>query len=106
MCLFTPQEGNKEEWWTNETRSRFEERQQCFVDEYSGYGFRAFGAVPDYEGRTTVDGEKTLGENIADNGGLREAYRAYRDHEDRREEGAAAGRGLPGTLLLTRPPAG
>jgi len=45
---------------------------QCVVDQYSKF----FIIGPD--GRQyNVDGENTLGENIADNGGIREAYRAY-----------------------------
>ena len=67
-----------EDWWSEETKNQFAARQKCFVDEYDGYGFASFDGVPDYEGRTTVDGARTLGENIADNGGLREAHRAYR----------------------------
>ena len=46
----------------------FEERAQCFVDQYSG-----FTAVDDVK----VNGKLTLGENIADNGGLRIALMAY-----------------------------
>ena len=76
-----------EDWWSEETKERFAARQRCFVDEYDGYGFASLDRVPDYKGRTTVDGNRTLGENIADNGGLREAYRADRDHVDRNNGG-------------------
>ncbi|KAK2582464.1 hypothetical protein KPH14_004770 [Odynerus spinipes] len=61
--------GNLRQWWTNETISEYTERTQCFIDHYSNY---YEDEVDDY-----VDGELTLGENIADNGGLREAVFAY-----------------------------
>ena len=47
-----------EDWWSEETKKRFAARQKCFVDEYDGYGFRSFDRVPEYEGRTTVDGTR------------------------------------------------
>ena len=49
---------------------RFYQKAQCIIDQYSG-----FEALPGM----FVDGELTAGENIADNGGLREAYLAYRN---------------------------
>ncbi len=60
-------EGRAHAWWSPEDVARFEARAQCFVDEYAR--FRA-------EDGTPVDGKLTLGENIADNGGLRLAYAA------------------------------
>lgn len=61
--------GNLREWWTNETISEYTERTQCFIDHYNTY---YEDEIDDY-----VDGELTLGENIADNEGLREAFFAY-----------------------------
>jgi putative endopeptidase len=55
-------EGNLKDWWTPEDAKAFEERAQCLVDEYNG-----FVAVDDVH----VNGKLTLGENTADNGGLR-----------------------------------
>jgi putative endopeptidase len=60
--------GNLRDWWTAEDSRAFEERAQCFVDEYNG-----FIAVDDVH----VNGKLTQGENIADNGGLRIALMAY-----------------------------
>ncbi|XP_008209638.1 endothelin-converting enzyme homolog isoform X1 [Nasonia vitripennis] len=68
--------GNLHQWWNNETIERFKERTECFVDQYSEF---------EIEGRH-VNGRQTLGENIADNGGLKAAYHAYlttvKDYKD------------------------
>lgn len=55
-------DGNLKDWWTPEDAKAFEQRAQCIVDEYSG-----FVAVDDVH----LNGKLTLGENTADNGGLR-----------------------------------
>ncbi|MBP1624338.1 MAG: endothelin-converting enzyme, partial [Acidobacteria bacterium] len=60
--------GNLSDWWTAGDSKAFEERAQCFVDEYS-----QFVAVDDVH----VNGKLTLGENTADNGGVRIALMAY-----------------------------
>jgi putative endopeptidase len=59
--------GNLEDWWTPADAKAFEERAACFVDEYS-----RFTAVDDVK----LNGKLTLGENVADNGGLRIALMA------------------------------
>ncbi|KAG5331816.1 ECE1 enzyme, partial [Acromyrmex charruanus] len=61
-------DGNLRQWWTNETILEYSDRTQCFIDHYNTY----------YEVDDYIDGELTLGENIADNGGLREAIVAYK----------------------------
>ncbi|HLW51219.1 MAG TPA: M13 family metallopeptidase [Candidatus Angelobacter sp.] len=63
---FDPQ-GNLKDWWTPEDEKAFKERTQCIVDEYD-----SFVAVDDVH----VRGKLTLGENTADNGGLRIALMA------------------------------
>jgi putative endopeptidase len=65
-ALFDPQ-GNLKNWWTPEDEKAFKDRTQCLVDEYD-----SFVAVDDVH----VRGKLTLGENTADNGGLRIAYMA------------------------------
>jgi putative endopeptidase len=60
--------GNLRDWWTDKDSKAFDERAQCFVDEYNG-----FVVVDDLH----VNGKLTLGENIADNGGLRIGLMAY-----------------------------
>ena len=61
--------GNLRVWWTEEDRKRFDAKTKILVDQYS-----AFSPVPGYR----INGELTLGENIADNSGLEIAYKAYR----------------------------
>jgi putative endopeptidase len=65
-ALFDP-EGNLKNWWTPEDEKAFKQRTQCIVDEYD-----QFVAVDDVH----VRGKLTLGENTADNGGLRIAHMA------------------------------
>ena len=59
--------GNLRDWWTADDRKEFDEKEQCFADEYSG--FEATEGV-------NLNGKLTLGENTADNGGLRLAFMA------------------------------
>jgi endothelin-converting enzyme/putative endopeptidase len=59
--------GNLKDWWTPADASAFEARAACLVDEYGN-----FTAVGDLK----VNGRLTLGENIADNGGVRLSYAA------------------------------
>ena len=63
-------EGNLKSWWTPEDRAEFDKRTQCVSDEYAG-----FVAVDGVH----LNGKLTLGENTADNGGVRIAYLALQD---------------------------
>ncbi len=63
--------GNLKNWWTPEDKKQFEARTQCVANEYSG-----FVAVDDLH----VNGKLTLGENAADNGGIRLAYMAMESY--------------------------
>ena len=60
-------DGNLRDWWTQQDAAEFKKRADCIVDEYS-----KFSPV---EG-ATVNGRLTLGENGADNAGIRLAYMA------------------------------
>jgi endothelin-converting enzyme/putative endopeptidase len=60
--------GNLADWWTPEDTKKFEAKTGCLVNEYN-----QFIAVDDVH----VNGQLTLGENTADNGGLLLAYMAY-----------------------------
>jgi putative endopeptidase len=60
-------EGNLNEWWTEEDSKEFDARAQKVVDEYN-----AFEALPGVH----VNGRLTLGENLADLGGVSIAYDA------------------------------
>jgi predicted metalloendopeptidase len=62
-------DGRLTEWWAPEVSARFDERAACVVKQYNNY--------PIADG-INIKGDLTVGENIADIGGLREAYRAYK----------------------------
>ncbi len=64
-------EGNFKDWWTPEDGKQFEERVSCTANEYS-----SFVTVKDDKGEVKLNGRLTLGENTADNGGLKLAYMA------------------------------
>jgi endothelin-converting enzyme/putative endopeptidase len=63
-------EGNLKSWWTPDDRKEFDTRTDCIKNEYGG-----FVAVEDVH----LNGKLTLGENTADNGGVRIAYEALKD---------------------------
>lgn len=55
------------QWWNNATIRAFRERTQCIIDQYSRYKIDEVGLY--------VNGRMTQGENIADNGGLKQSFR-------------------------------
>ncbi|XP_053687321.1 neprilysin-1-like [Sabethes cyaneus] len=63
-------DGNMMQWWNNVTIKAFRERTQCIIDQYSRYKIN--------EVNLYMNGRMTQGENIADNGGLKQSFRAYR----------------------------
>ena len=63
-------QGNLRDWWTAEDGKAFQQRADCIADEYAN-----FIAVADVK----LNGKLTLGENTADNGGVRIAYMALLD---------------------------
>jgi putative endopeptidase len=63
-------DGNVRDWWTPKDGAEFEKRVACVADEYSN-----FTAVDDVK----LNGRLTLGENTADNGGIRVALMALQD---------------------------
>src|SRR5271170_152692 len=67
--------GNLADWWTADDGKKFDEKADCEVKEYSN-----FTAVDDVK----VNGKLTLGENTADNGGIRLAYLAFLEDAKRR----------------------
>ena len=67
-------QGNYRDWWTPEDGQQFEQRADCTANEYS-----SFVTVKDDKGEVKLNGKLTLGENTADNGGLKLAYMALSD---------------------------
>lgn len=62
-------QGNLKDWWTEEDGKRFEVRANYIVKQYD-----AFEVLPGMR----INGKLTLGENIADIGGLRVSYEAFK----------------------------
>ena len=62
-------DGNLNNWWTDEDRKSFSELTQKLIDQYASY--------EPLNGKF-VNGQLTLGENIADLSGLSIAHKAYR----------------------------
>ena len=63
-------DGNLREWWSEEDAKKFTERAQVMIDQYEQY-------YP-LGDSMHINGKLTLGENIADLGGLTIAYKAYK----------------------------
>jgi putative endopeptidase len=62
--------GNVKQWFTEEDLAKFKERTDCEVKEYDGFKVA--------EGQN-LNGKLTLGENTADNGGIRIAFQALQE---------------------------
>ncbi|MBQ8519828.1 MAG: M13 family metallopeptidase, partial [Bacteroides sp.] len=63
-------EGNLKDWWTAEDAERFNQRAQVMVDFFNN-----IEVLPGL----MANGQLTLGENIADHGGLQVAYQAFKN---------------------------
>lgn len=63
--------GNLENWWDDDTKAKFLNKTKCIIDQYSKYEVKELDV--------SLNGVTTQGENIADNGGAKEAYKAYRE---------------------------
>ena len=61
--------GNLADWWTPDADKKFIEKAQCMILQYGNYTVEQINIA--------VNGELTLDENIADNGGIKQAYLAY-----------------------------
>ena len=67
--IYFDRDGNLSNWWNKDDRDNFDKRTALLANQYSQYE-----VLP---GRT-LNGELTLGENIADLGGAKAAFRAYK----------------------------
>jgi putative endopeptidase len=71
--------GNLNNWWTEEDRKRFDERAQVVVEQFNGY---------EPIDSMHINGQLTLGENLADLGGLTLAYYAMEKAYEGKEKPA------------------
>nr|KAF6506586.1 membrane metalloendopeptidase like 1 [Rousettus aegyptiacus] len=62
--------GNMLDWWSNFSAQHFRKQSECMIHQYGNYSW-------ELAEQQNVNGFSTLGENIADNGGVRQAYKAY-----------------------------
>ena len=84
--------GNFTDWWDNSTVEAFQDKAQCFIDQYHKF------TVPNPNGEPIhVNGRLTLGENIADAGGVNAAFAAWKEAEGSTSEDL-----LPGLQSFTK----
>lgn len=70
------QNGNYTDWWDESTIKAFKKKTDCFVEQYHNY------SIPTKDGPLPINGKLTLGENIADAGGLTAAFQSWRKRDD------------------------
>lgn len=63
-------DGNFTDWWTTDDAMRFKQKAQVMIDY-----FNTINVLPNLK----ANGELTLGENLADHGGLKVAYQAFKN---------------------------
>ena len=86
------QNGNYTDWWTKNTVAEFEKRAQCFISQYGNFSIEGPNDKPLY-----VNGRLTLGENIADAGGLSASFSAWQ-----RRRAEKTNQDLPGLGFFTQ----
>uniref|UniRef100_A0A3B4FID1 Neprilysin n=1 Tax=Pundamilia nyererei TaxID=303518 RepID=A0A3B4FID1_9CICH len=72
-------DGDLKDWWTPDSTQRFLELSKCIVDQYGNFSW-------DLASGLHLNGNNTLGENIADNGGIRQAYQVMSLEKKRERE--------------------
>jgi endothelin-converting enzyme/putative endopeptidase len=72
-------DGNLRDWWSPTAGAEFEKRTSCVVEQYNGYTVLG-------DATAKVNGKLTLGENIADLGGVKLSYAALAAHLAQRPE--------------------
>ncbi|XP_063228374.1 neprilysin-4-like [Bacillus rossius redtenbacheri] len=75
MGRHTDKYGNLKDWWSDSTADTYQQKADCFVKQYSSYRVPELDSI--LHTNVTMNGVTTLGENMADLGGLRQAFRAY-----------------------------
>ncbi|KAF9980091.1 Endothelin-converting enzyme 2 [Mortierella antarctica] len=65
--------GALRDWWEPSSVEAFDNKTMCFIEQYGKYTIKG----PDGK-KSNVNGWTTLGENIADNGGIKLAFEAWR----------------------------
>ena len=80
-CMFD-KDGNMFNWWTEEDKAKFDARTKV-MEEY----FNGIEVAPGVH----ANGAFTLGENIADHGGLQIAYQAFKNNEAAKPEAKRLG---------------
>ncbi|KAJ2990571.1 hypothetical protein NUW58_g2883 [Xylaria curta] len=77
--------GNYTDWWTNRTVEEFDKRADCFVKQYNNF------SIEGSNGPLHVNGKLTLGENIADAGGVAAGFASWK-----KRQAASPDQSLPG----------
>jgi endothelin-converting enzyme len=85
--------GNYTDWWDNSTVSNFMTKTQCFIKQYSEYSVEGDDGKPLH-----VNGKLTQGENMADIGGVRASFAAWKA---RLVESGIADKTIPGLEAWT-----
>lgn len=71
-CILYNYDGKYKCWWDDKTAKRYKKRTECIRSQYDQL------PLPDaLDSDVRVNGQRTLGENIADNVGYQIAYRSY-----------------------------
>jgi len=82
-------------WWTNSTTNQFENLSTCFIEQYDQYKM----VVNDEE--INIDGKQTLGENLADNGGINRSLEAWKLSRKDKKKFNERNKALPGLSDFT-----
>ena len=70
-------DGNLVNWWQPETKKKYLEKTKCIIEQYGNYSVEINGK------KIHLDGIRTEGENIADNGGVKDSFLLCKDCVER-----------------------